>query len=128
MTFNPLKLLAGSKSTKTTEVAIEYYAPHWIIVIRNPGQKSWAALRSKTKFIRTYDEFGEEVSKRPAIESFKNMTEALDWVRDNMPTIAPIARSAAEMEDFGRKLRGESGGTLIHMRDPHASKPYATVS
>lgn len=115
----------GPKKAKTLEVAVEYYAPHWIVVIRNPGQAHWAALRSKTKMISTQDEFGMEISKRPAIESFPTMQAALDRVKADMGDIKPIERDASDVRDFHAKLYGEKMGQLADRVDPHASRPYA---
>jgi hypothetical protein len=117
-----------NKTPKTVQVAVEYYAPHWIVVIRNAGQKHWAALRSKTKMIVEQDEFGQEISKRPAIHSFVNMAEAQEWVTNNMPGTETIVREARDVQSFAQKLKGDHVGQLASIRDVHASTPYAAAT
>lgn len=117
-----------NKTPKTVEVAVEYYAPHWIVVIRNAGQKHWAALRSKTRMISEQDEFGQEVSRRPAIESFKSMAEAEQWLTANMPSVEPVVRKPKDVQEMARKLKGDHIGALATVRDPHASAPYAAAT
>jgi hypothetical protein len=122
-----ISFVTGSKTSKSVQVAVEYYAPHWIVVIRNPGQKHWSALRSKTKNIVVQDEFGFEVSRRPAINSFASMGEADTWIKENMPGIQPVVRDPKEVREFGARLHGEKIGQLADRIDGHKSRPYAQV-
>ena len=85
-------------SAKATEVqaAVEYCAPHWIVVIRNPGEVRWVPLRSLTKKVVVMDEFGNEKSSRPAIESFESKQAADEWVKANMPGTTVSARRGVD--------------------------------
>jgi len=89
----------AQKSPKL-EVCIEYHSPHWVVLIKNPGHKEWTALRSKTRSISVQDEFGVEIQKRPAIDSFKTKGEADMWIADNLPECLPVVRQPSEIKAF----------------------------
>jgi hypothetical protein len=66
------------------QVSIEYRAPHFMILVRNPGQKTWEPVRSKTRKVSVQDEFGAVVKIYPAIEAFTTQDEAEQWVTANI--------------------------------------------
>jgi hypothetical protein len=74
-----------SRKAKGIEVAVEYQAPHWLVLIKNSGRKEWEAVRDLTKRIVIQDEFGDNIETRPAIKSFKTVGEAETWIKENMP-------------------------------------------
>ena len=73
-------------------VALEYRAPHFIVLIRSPGQSKWIPVRSLTKKVRVQDEFGTEVKSYPAIEPFPTQGAAEQWIADNIPNHTRRAR------------------------------------
>jgi hypothetical protein len=75
---------------KTLEAAVEYVAPHWTVLIRNIGQKDFTFVRSTTKFISEQDEFGTEINRRPAIQSFKSKGEADAWIMEHLPKVEKV--------------------------------------
>ena len=85
-----------NKKAEVVQAAVEYCAPHWIVVIRNPGETKWTPLRSLTKKVRVQDEFGNEKSSRPAIESFPSKSEADEWVQSHMPGVSVVKRGPVE--------------------------------
>lgn len=95
--------------------AIEYVAPHWVVLLRNPGQKHWTALRSTTKMIRVPNEFNDIVESRPAIETFPSMKAASDWVTEHLPGSAVVTRKDGEIEKFLMKAKSP----IAHV--PHAA-------
>ena len=78
------------------EVAVEYRAPHWMILIRNPGQKTWEPVRSTEKKVMVQDEFGVSVKTYPAIASFPTQGAAEQWVAANVKEHYRKARSKSE--------------------------------
>lgn len=91
-----------NRKSKTISVTIEYRAPHWMVLIRNPGQRTWEPVRSSTKKVRVQDEFGIEVKSYPAIEAFLTMDQAEAWIKANV-TPAKFerkARSKSEMKSW----------------------------
>lgn len=88
----------------TVEVAVEYCKSHWVVLIRNPGQKEFKALRDPLKFVRSFDEFGDEVSKRPAIKSFAHKADADTWVTEHLPEKVEVVRPVAEVKKFMQGL------------------------
>jgi hypothetical protein len=73
-----------NRKPKVIEVSIEYRAPHFMILVRNPGQKTWEPVRSKTRKVSVQDEFGAVVKTYPAIEAFQTQEEAEQWVDANI--------------------------------------------
>jgi hypothetical protein len=102
-----------SRTPKTVQVAVEYAAPHWIVLIKNPGQKEWIALRDPQKKIRIPDEFGNEIRTRPAIQSFAHKADADAWVKAHLPeSIAVEARKISEVKSFVQSLTDSRSSTL----------------
>jgi hypothetical protein len=94
-----------SKKAKTLECAVEYYAPHWIVLVRNAGQSTWMAVRDPDKKITVQDEFGDTVRERPAIRVFATPKLASDWVADNLPDVPKVAqRTESEAKAFMKGL------------------------
>jgi len=89
-----------NRKSKTLAVTIEYRAPHWMVLIRNPGQTKWEAVRSSAKKVRVQDEFGLEVKSYPAIEAFTSMEAAETWITDNVTKHERTARSKSEMKSW----------------------------
>lgn len=89
-------MFEGKNKKTTIECAVEYSAPHWIVVIRNPGDTAWSPLRSLEKKVEIQDEFGTVKATRPAIQSFPSKTAADDWVRENMPGVSEVPRSPVQ--------------------------------
>lgn len=112
-----LNILQGQDKAGKVQVAVEYYAPHWVVLIKNPGSKDWVSLRDIRKFIKVYDEFGDEISKRPAIRSFSNDQEARTWVQENLPSAEYQKRSTSEMRKF---LSGVAPSTIQRQSDSFA--------
>jgi hypothetical protein len=90
------------------EVAVEYRAPHWMVLTRNPGQKTWEPVRSKTRKVNVQDEFGVIVKTYPAIESFSTQECAETWIQDN---IAKHERKPRSKSTFSTWLSGEKAST-----------------
>lgn len=99
-----MKNFFGKKQVQI-DVAVEYCAPHWVILIRNPGQKNWSALRSKTKTVNVHNSFGEVVSCFQAIETFESHKDAMQWVKSHLDLDQPTARKDSEIEKFLLKAK-----------------------
>jgi hypothetical protein len=104
--FNFLKNFGGNNTLP--EVAIEYRAPHWMILIRNPGQKKWEPVRSADKKVMVQDEFGVGVKTYPAIASFPTQSAAEQWVATNVKEHYRKARTKSE---FTAWVAGETDST-----------------
>jgi hypothetical protein len=104
-------MFAFNKKATEIQAAVEYCAPHWIVVIRNPRESKWTPLRSLTKKVRVQDEFGNEKSSRPAIESFESKQKADVWVKENMPGVALTQRSSVE-RNKDHEWFGSSGPSI----------------
>ncbi|QRE00098.1 hypothetical protein [Burkholderia phage BCSR5] len=78
------KAVTKLKGNKPTQIAIEYDAPHWVILIHNPGQSFWTPLLSKHRFNEIKDDYGVVVKKRPIIESFASYEEAERHANENL--------------------------------------------
>lgn len=81
---------------RVLQVAVEYHAPHWIVLIRNAGQKEWSALRDPDTKISVQDEFGAEIQTRPAIKSFPTVTAASEFVTENLKEAERVGQRSAE--------------------------------
>ncbi|QBQ74555.1 hypothetical protein BcepSauron_175 [Burkholderia phage BcepSauron] len=77
--------IVGGRKAQVIEAAVQYSAPHWIVMIRNPGQKEWIPLLDTDKKAESQNEFGEVVKSRHAIRTFNNAIEAQNWIASNMP-------------------------------------------
>lgn len=86
--------------SKKIEVCVEYHSPHWVVLIKNSGHKEWTAMRSKSRMISVQDEFGIEIQKRPAIESFKDKALADQWIKDNLPECVEVVRLPSQIKSF----------------------------
>lgn len=95
------------------EVAVEYYAPHWVVMIRNPVQKQWSALRDPSKKIQIQDEFGNEAKTRPAIKSFPSAKEANAWIKENLPDSVAVARGAQEVKQTLHAIENPQASNLM---------------
>lgn len=84
------------------QVSIEYRAPHFMVLCRNPGQKNWEPVRSATRKVRVQDEFGVEVKSYPAIESFPTQAAAEHWVSENLPMHERKPRRKSELKSWAR--------------------------
>lgn len=82
------------------KACVEYCAPHWVVLIQNPGAKDWTALRSTTKTVRIPNEFGDVVKQYPAIETFPSKAEASKWISQNIPGVETASRKHSEIEKF----------------------------
>ncbi len=74
----------NSSKTIRVKTAVEYLAPHWVVLIQNPGHKKWVAVRSATKKVIKMNDFGEMMSETPAVESFPTERAAEDWIKENI--------------------------------------------
>lgn len=83
--FNIRLPLLKNDAQERVAAAVKYEAPHWMVLIRNPGSKEWVPVRWDTKKIRQYNEFGDEVGSRPAVQAFKTQAEAEQWIAINIP-------------------------------------------
>jgi len=103
------------KNKKAAEIqcCVEYVAPHWVVLIRNPGQKGWNALRSTTRKINIQNEFGEVIKTTPAIQPFVSKAEALAWVTEHLGA-TPIMRKDSEIEKFLMKAKNPVGSVEAH--------------
>lgn len=102
-----------NKKPTVLQAAVEYCAPHWIVIIRNPREAKWTPLRSRTKKVRIQDEFGNEKSSRPAIESFTSKGDADAWVSEHMPGVQVVQRTPVERTTDGDWFTAPSlGGGL----------------
>jgi hypothetical protein len=109
--FNALKNL-GNKQTEVS-VAVEYVAPHWVVLIRNPGQKGWNALRSTTRKVSVQNEFGEVVKTFPAIEPFKSKADAQAWITEHLGSAATVTRRDSEIEKFLMRAKSPVGSLEV---------------
>jgi hypothetical protein len=100
----------GKRAVQEVQFAVEYQAPHWIVMIRNPGQKNWVALRNPAKKIMEFNEFGEVTNSRSAVWSFANKAEADAWVSENLKGALQIHRNTSELKELLR------GGSNMHMQ------------
>lgn len=98
-------LNAFKKKSTEVAIAVEYVAPHWVILIQNPGQKDWTALRSPTKQVRIPNEFGDVVKSYPAIETFPNKVAAEAWASEHLSGAERLARKNSEIEKFLLKAK-----------------------
>jgi hypothetical protein len=94
----------GKKKAEVA-VAIEYVAPYWVVLIRNPGQKNWNALRSKTRKVNVQNEFGEIVKTYNAIETFTSKQEAQGWIDEHLKEATTVMRKDSEIEKFLLKAK-----------------------
>lgn len=85
-----------NKKKEVLQLAVEYRAPHWMVLIRNPGQKNWEPVRSSTRKVSIQDEFGAIVKTYPAIESFRTQEDAETWVRENVTVHERKSRKKSE--------------------------------
>jgi hypothetical protein len=83
-----------------TRVAVECVGSRWVVLVQNPGQKGWVAIRSSTIFISTRNLLAEEIAREPALETFKQQSEALAWLKDNIPNHTIVTRSHRDIEHF----------------------------
>jgi len=93
---------------KAPEYAIEYNAGHWVIAIRNQGQRDWTMLRDETKLINVQNEFGDVIQTRPAIQTFATMADAQDYADVNLRGLTSAHRKAAEIERAGKAMSGKA--------------------
>jgi len=86
--------------------SVEYHQSHWIVLVRNPGNKNWSCLRDHAMSVREYNEFGEEIGKRPAIRPFASYHEAEEWVRKNSSDVEPrlVRRSQSDVIALEHRL------------------------
>jgi hypothetical protein len=73
-------------------VALEYRAPHFIVLIRSPGQSKWIPVRSATRKVTVQNEFGTPIKTYAAIEPFPTQGAAEQWIADNVPNHTRKAR------------------------------------
>lgn len=99
----------GLKRAKVLEAAVEYHAPNWVVLIRNPGDVNWVALRDPDVKISIQDEFGKEVRSRPAIKAFGTYDEASSWLGANLKSAKRVdMREPKEIEEFKKGLQKEN--------------------
>jgi hypothetical protein len=97
-----------SSNAKKLQCAVEYHAPHWVILLRNAGQKDWRALRDPARKISVQDEFGVEIGKRPAIQSFASIAAATAWITENLKDVERVeSRTREEIDNFAKGLNAE---------------------
>jgi hypothetical protein len=101
-------MFQGKNKGTIVECAVEYSAPHWIVVIRNPGEITWTPLRSRTVKVEVQDEFGDVKSTRPAIQSFASKSEADTWVKENMPGVSEVPRTGQQRNGDREWFGGDS--------------------
>jgi hypothetical protein len=73
------------KGSTQLKVAIEYHAPYFVVLVKNPGQNGWVYVESKTHKIHIQNMFGDVVKTKPAVEKFQSYVEADTYVQQNMP-------------------------------------------
>jgi len=100
-----------SKKPQVLQIACEYRAPHWLVLVKNIGQKHWEPVRSKTRKVTVQDEFGSIVKSYPAIQSFPSQEEAETWIRDNITV-------------HERSHRKQSGTPLLTQDPTVSNHPY----
>lgn len=74
----------GQISTRI-QVTVQYDAPHWIVLIKNPGDKEWTVLRDNNKKVELFNDYGDLIKTRPAFRSFESAIKANEWISENMP-------------------------------------------
>jgi len=108
MNLNPF-----NRAPKTVQVAIEYVAPVWIVLIQNPGQKNWIALRDPMRKISVQDEFGTVIKTRPAIQGFSHKADADAWVKQYLPEAVPVpAHKAKQVKTIVQSLNDSRTSNL----------------
>jgi hypothetical protein len=93
---------------KVPEYAIEYNQGHWVIAVRNQGQKAWTMLRDENKPIHVQNEFGDVIQTRPAVRTFPSPALAQDYATENLKGLASVHRKPDEIEAAGKALIGEA--------------------
>jgi len=93
-------LFRKNKNKGHIKVAVEYIAPHWVVLIQNPGQKKWAALRDREKLLELKNLLGDTVKSVQAIQTFTTQAEAMKWRTENLPESVLVARTHSEIEKF----------------------------
>ena len=101
-----------NKNTNS-KVAIEYVAPHFVVLIQNPGQRGWVSLQSTKKNVQIPNRFGDIVKTIRAIESFPTRALAEAWVKEHMPEAELVARSNADIEKFLTNATSATSGFEI---------------
>jgi hypothetical protein len=98
-----------TNKAKVLEVAVEYHAPNWIVLIRNAGEIEWSALRDPETKIIIQDEFGKEVRSRPAIKAFGTFDLANAWVDENLKSAERVGmRKHNEIDNFKKGLQKDN--------------------
>ncbi|MGD0511247.1 MAG: hypothetical protein ABSA33_05400 [Candidatus Micrarchaeaceae archaeon] len=97
-----------NKQPQVIQVSVEYRAPHFMVLVKNPGQKQWEPVRSTTRKVRVQDEFGIEVKSYPAIEAFPTQAAAEHWIAENLPKHERKHRSKSELKALNSWARAES--------------------
>lgn len=103
--FRSIKNHLTSKN-KVIEAAVEYVAPHWTVLIRNPGQKDFTFVRSTLKMISEQNEFGIEINRRPAIQTFSNKAAADSWITENLPGVSVVTDVGSTTRERIKKALG----------------------
>lgn len=107
--MNLLNKFSSKIKAAQVKVAVEYIAPHWVVLIQNPGHKSWIALRNPTKMIRVMNHFNDAVKQFPAIETFSSNERAGAWVKEHLPEAQVVQRSHGDVEKFLQKATAAIG-------------------
>jgi hypothetical protein len=91
-----------SKSNTETRVraAVECVGSHWVILVQNPGQKGWVAVRSTTVFCPVYNKLRQEIAREPALETFAQKKLAVQWLSENLSDHVLVTRDNRSIEDF----------------------------
>lgn len=104
-----------NRSTNTKiQYAVEYVGPSWVVLILNPGSKDWTAVRSQQKMVRVFDNFGDEVKKYPAIETFATQQKAEEWVAQHLADAVKISRSQSDIAKFLMIAKSPITGSAMH--------------
>lgn len=106
-----------ARRAKVLQVCVEYHAPNWVVLIRNPGQVEWAALRDPATKIVIQDEFGKEVRSRPAIKGFDTFDLADAWIAQNLKSAERVGmRTQNEIQEFAKGLSKVSDNAELPSR------------
>jgi hypothetical protein len=95
-----LSKFSSSAKTVQVKVAIEYVQPHWVVLIQNPGHKSWIALRDPSKLVRVPNHFNDVVKQFPAVQTFSSYTAASEWVHEHLGHAQIVQRNHSEVAKF----------------------------
>lgn len=75
-----LSFITKMRKARSIEAVARYSAPHWIVMIRNPGDKEWTPLLDNEKKVENQNEFAEIIKTRAAVRTFLVLIQGLSAV------------------------------------------------